>query len=231
MNFLEKTKILIGEEKLNLLNNSAICIFGLGGVGSSVLESLVRSGIGSFYLFDYDVVEETNLNRQLIATINNIGKLKIDAAKERILQINRFAKVFTLPLKITEQTINTIDFTKFDYIVDAIDDVKAKILIIKKAKNKNIPIVSSMGTANRLDPYKLKITDISKTEYCPLARKIRTLLKKDGIYQLDVLNSYEPPENFSNEKRQLGTISYNIVISGSLIAHYVIEKIISKSIL
>lgn len=231
MNFQIKTKILIGEEKINILNNSKVCVFGLGGVGASVIESLVRAGIGSFYLFDYDRIAESNLNRQLITTIDNIGKLKIDAAKDRILQINSQAKVLVSPIKITEESIKAINFQQFDYIIDAIDDVKAKILIIKEAINKNIPIISSMGTANRLDPYKLKITDISKTEYCPLARKIRTLLKKEGIYNLDVLNSFEPPQNFINENKQLGTISYNVIISGSLIAYHVINKLFTKSII
>lgn len=231
MNFLEKTKILIGEEKLNLLSNSKICIFGLGGVGSSVIESLVRAGIGTFYLYDYDIVEETNLNRQLIATRDNIGKYKIDATKNRILGINPRAIVLASAIKITEKTIDTINFKNFDYIIDAIDDVKAKLLIIKKAKEYNVSIISSMGTANRIDPFKLKITDISKTEYCPLARKIRLELKKDGIYHLDVLNSFESPRNFINKNKDLGTISYNVIISGSLMAYHVIKNLTSKSIL
>lgn len=231
MSFYEKTNLLIGDENLQILNNSRICILGLGGVGSSVIESLARAGIGSFYLYDYDKIVESNLNRQLITTVDNIGKFKIDVAKERILQINPLANIHISLLKISKENINLIDFCQFDYIVDAIDDVEAKILIIRKAKDKNIPIVSSMGTANRIDPYKFKITDISKTEYCPLARKIRLALKREGIYHLDVLNSYEAPKNFVNEKKQLGTISYNIIIAGSLIAHHVINKLIAKSIL
>lgn len=231
MMFQEKTKLLIGSENVDILNKAKVCIFGLGGVGSAVIESLARAGIGCFYLFDYDKVEESNLNRQLITTIDNIGKLKTDAAKKRILQINQFAKVYVFPLKISKENINEIPFADFDYVIDAIDDVQAKILIIIKAKENNIPIISSMGTANRINPYKLKVTDISKTEYCPLARKIRGLLKKEGSFKLDVLNSFEPPHNYIEENKQLGTISYNIIIAGSLIAHHVINKLIAKSIL
>ena len=175
MEFLERTNMLINT---NSLKNKTIAVFGLGGVGCYVIEGLVRAGISSFILVDYDVISKTNINRHLLAFNETIGFKKTVLQKERILKIQPKAKIQIYDLMWNQETANQIDFTKIDFIVDAIDMVSSKILLIQWAKEKNIPIISCMGTGNRLNPFLFEITDISKTSVCPLAKTMRYELKK-----------------------------------------------------
>ena len=213
-----RSKLLYGEDAINTLKNRHIAIFGIGGVGGEVCESLIRSGIYNFTLIDNDKVSLSNLNRQIIATFDTLGKYKVDVMKERMLSINKNAKINTYKLFVLEDTINEIDFTNIDYIVDAIDTVSAKIALIKKAKELEIPIISSMGAANKLNPMMFEIKDINQTEVDPLAKVLRHELRKLNITHLKVAFSKEKPlkpllndnlvkeleeENSSNKKRAI----------------------------
>lgn len=228
-----RTSLLISEEKVKLLNNKTVLLCGLGGVGSYVFESLVRCGVGNFIIVDNDVVSITNLNRQLVALHSTIGRLKVDVAKDRAIDINPNVSVKTLPIFISKETIDSIFTTKIDYIVDAIDNVTGKILLIEKATSLNIPIISSMGTGNKLDPTKLKITDLQKTEYCPLAKVMRYELKKRNIRHIKVLSSTEVLDNHPKIKDEtnqnkviIGSISFVPSTGGLLIASEVIKDLI-----
>ena len=188
-----RTELLLGKEAMEKLAGSRVAVFGVGGVGGYVCEALVRSGVGAFDLIDDDKVCLTNLNRQIIATRKTVGKYKVDVMKERILDINpdtdvRIHKCFFLP-----ENADEIPFQEYDYVVDAIDTVAAKIAIVMKCDELNIPLISSMGTGNKLDPTRLQISDIYKTSVCPLARVMRHELKKRGIKKLKVLYSEENP--------------------------------------
>ena len=180
-----RTELLIGKDNLEKLHNSKVVIFGLGGVGSYVVEALTRAGIGNFILVDNDVVEMSNLNRQIIATRKTIGRAKVEVEKERILEINPEAKILTYKEFFMPSSENLFD-NSVDYIIDCIDTVTAKIEIIKRAKKLNIPVISSMGTGNKLDPTKFEIADIYKTSVCPLAKVMRKDLKNRDIKNLKV---------------------------------------------
>jgi len=189
----QRTKLLIGEEALRKLSCSRVAVFGIGGVGGYVCEALVRSGVGAFDLIDSDTVNLTNLNRQIIATMQTIGRYKVDVMKERMLQINpeadiRVHRCFFLPENAPE-----FHFEEYDYVVDAVDTVTAKIELILKAKESNVPVISSMGAGNKLDPGQFRIADIYKTKVCPLAKVMRRELKKRGISSLKVVYSEETP--------------------------------------
>lgn len=229
-----RSKILLPDNSIETLANKTVAIFGIGGVGSFVVETLARTGIKNFVLVDNDIVSITNINRQLIALTSSIGKAKVDVMKERILDINPFANVKTYQTFVLNDTINTFNFQEFDYIVDAIDTVTAKLLLIEKAKEFNIPIISSMGTGNKLDPTKLAITDISKTSVCPLARIMRYELRKRNITNVLVLFSTEEPIKLNKDdlenvllenplKHQIpGSIAFVPSTAGILIARRVI---------
>lgn len=216
-----RTEKLLGTESLNILKNKKVALFGLGGVGSYVLEALVRSGVGSFILIDNDTVAPSNLNRQLIALNSTIGKLKTDCAKNRVLDINPNVIVQTFPMFYIAETASEIDeeLKTCDYIIDAIDTVSAKILLIEKAKEFNIPIISSMGTGNKLNPSLFQITDISKTSVCPLARVMRRELKQRNIKKVKVLFSTEVPQNH----RPPASIGFVPSVAGLLIASEVVK--------
>lgn len=186
-------EMLVGEDAIQKLKHSRVAVFGVGGVGSFVVEGLVRSGVGRFILVDDDLVCLTNLNRQIHATRKTIGKPKVDVMKERILDINPKAEVETHKLFYLPETAGQLLDGQIDYIVDAIDTVTAKIDLVMKAKEKGIPIISSMGTGNKFDPTKLMITDISKTSIDPLARVMRKELRVRGVTSLKVLFSSEEP--------------------------------------
>ena len=188
-----RTRLLIGDKALEKLKNSRVAVFGVGGVGGFVCEALVRSGIGALDLIDNDTVCLSNLNRQIIATRKTIGQYKVDVMKERILDINPEVKVVTHKCFFLPENADEIPFQEYDYVVDAIDTVAAKIAIVMKCDELNIPLISSMGTGNKLDPTKLQISDIYKTRVCPLARVMRHELKKRGIKKLKVLYSEENP--------------------------------------
>ncbi|MBQ0097334.1 MAG: tRNA threonylcarbamoyladenosine dehydratase [Oscillospiraceae bacterium] len=184
---------LIGEENFTKLKNTNVIVFGVGGVGGYAVEMLCRNGVGKLTLVDNDTVSESNINRQIYALSSTISKHKVDVAKERIQDINPLCEVTPLKMFFTEENKDEIDFEKYDYIVDAIDTVSSKIILAKIAEEKNIPIISSMGTGNKLHPEMLEITDIYKTSVCPLARAMRKLLKENGVKKLTVVYSKEQP--------------------------------------
>lgn len=188
-----RTRLLIGEEAMQKLAHARIAVFGVGGVGGYVCEALVRSGVGAFDIIDNDVVSVTNINRQIIALQSTVGRYKVDVMAERMRDINPDADVRVHKCFVLPDNINELPFEDFDYIVDCIDTVTAKLALIAHAKALNIPIISSMGTGNKLDPTKFRITDISKTRICPLARIMRKELKKRGIDHVKVLYSEEDP--------------------------------------
>ncbi|MBR2869961.1 MAG: tRNA threonylcarbamoyladenosine dehydratase [Clostridia bacterium] len=195
-----RTQNLIGEKGLNKLQNARIAVFGVGGVGGFTAEALVRSGVGILTVIDGDVVEQSNINRQIIATSQTVGKDKVSVIKERLLSINPNAQINAVKLFYLPQTADQIDLTEFDYIVDAIDTVTAKIDLIKRATEKNVPIISCMGTAGKTDLTKLMVTDITKTQGCPLARVMRRELKNAGVGKLKVVFSNEQSQKNESEQ-------------------------------
>ena len=222
-----RTENLIGKDSLKKLQASTIAIFGLGGVGGYVVEALARSGVEKFVLVDNDVVSKSNLNRQIIALHSTLGKLKTETFKARLLDINPNVEVVTYNQFILPDTIDTIDLSKVNYVVDAIDTVSGKIAIIEKAKQKNIPVISCMGTGNKLKADYFKIADISKTDVCPLARVMRRELKNRGIEKVKVLYSQEQPKkNTAEEKPVPSSIAYVPSVAGLLIAGEVIQDLI-----
>jgi tRNA A37 threonylcarbamoyladenosine dehydratase len=189
----QRTEQLFGSDNINKLKNARVAVFGIGGVGGYAVEGLARTGIGAIDLIDDDTVSITNLNRQIIATHNTLGTLKTEAAKERILSINPEIDVMTHNLFYSAETAESFDLSIYDYVIDAIDTVSAKLELISRCKALNIPIISSMGTGNKLDATKLVVTDIFKTSVCPLARVMRYELKKRDIKKLKVVYSKEEP--------------------------------------
>ena len=248
MDQFSRTELIIGKEAIKKLNNSKVAIFGLGGVGSFVVEGLVRAGVGNFILVDDDKVCLTNLNRQIIATHKTIGRPKVEVAKERILDINPKANVEIHQTFFMPDCDEEILDDSIDYIVDCIDTVTAKIELVLRANKLNIPIMSSMGTGNKLDPTKFEITDIFKTSVCPLSKVMRKELKQRGINKLKVVYSKEEPvkpkESSENScktncvcppgtKRKCtirnqvpGSISFVPSVAGLIIAGEVIKDII-----
>ena len=233
-----RTELLIGEEGVQKLQNAKIAIFGIGGVGSYVVEGLARAGIGNFILVDKDKVDASNINRQIIATHKTIGRPKVEVSKERILDINPNANVeiyqeFFMPN--SEEILNST----IDYVVDAVDTITAKIELVVRADKLNIPIISCMGTGNKLDPTKFEVTDIYKTNICPLAKVMRKELKSKGIEKLKVVYSKEEPikpnckpeeikKDNSNKKQIPGSISFVPSVAGLIIAGEVIKDIIKE---
>ncbi len=199
MDAFSRTRLLIGNANLQKLEKKHVAVFGVGGVGGFVAESLVRSGIGEITVIDSDTVAPSNLNRQIIATVENIGKPKTLAIKERFLSINPNVKVNTVDTFYLPENADELDITVFDYVVDAIDTVTAKVELVKRATINGIPVISCMGTGGKTDPTKLKVTDIYKTQGCPLARVMRNLLKKNGVKKLKVVYSDEPNVVFNQE--------------------------------
>lgn len=193
MNIFERTELIAGSKALEKLKNSRVAVFGIGGVGGYVVEALVRSGVGTLDLIDADTVSESNLNRQIIAVKKTIGMLKTEAAKERALSINPNVKIYTHNVFYSPETGGMFDFSQFDYVVDAVDTVTAKVEIIKRAKAAGVPVISSMGTGNKLRPDLLEVSDIYKTSVCPLARVMRSALRKAGVDSLKVVYSREKP--------------------------------------
>lgn len=188
-----RTELLLGKETMEKLKQSRVAVFGVGGVGGYVCEALVRSGVGAFDLIDDDKVCLTNLNRQIIATRNTVGQYKVDVMKDRILSINPDAQVRTHKCFFLPENADEFPFEEYDYIVDAVDTVTAKITLIMKAEEKHVPVISSMGGGNKLDASAFRVADIYKTKVCPLARVMRRELKKRGIKKLKVVYSEEKP--------------------------------------
>ena len=188
-----RTALLLGEEGIDILNSSKVAIFGIGGVGGYTAEALARSGVGHFLLVDNDKVALSNLNRQIIATLDTVGRYKTQVMKERILSINPRAMVETRECFFLPENADDFPFDEYDYIVDAVDTVTAKITLIMKAEEKHVPVISSMGAGNKLDASAFRVADIYKTKVCPLARVMRRELKKRGIKKLKVVYSEEKP--------------------------------------
>lgn len=220
MNPWERTQKLIGIDALNKLKSAKVAVFGIGGVGGFTVEALARCGIGKIDLIDHDTVSVTNINRQIIATHETVGQLKVDVMKKRILSINPEANVGTFAEFYLPDT--SFDFSQYNYVVDAVDTVTAKIDIIMKCKEAGTPIISSMGTGNKINPAMFEITDIYKTKVCPLARVMRKELKKRGIKSLKVVYS---PEEMLVTERIPASISFIPSVAGLLIAGEVVRDI------
>ncbi len=221
-NIFSRELPLIGEEGYNKLKSSSVIVFGAGGVGSYAIEALARAGIGAITIVDNDTVDESNINRQLIALHSTIGRDKVSIEAERILDINPDCSV--TPIKEFFDENSTIDLTKFDYIIDAIDSVKSKLFLAETALKNNIKIISAMGTGNKLEPEKLTVSDISKTSGCPLAKKMRIELRKRGINHLKVIYSTEQAKCRNVPP---ASISFVPPVAGLLIAKEVITDLIS----
>ena len=221
-NQFSRTELLIGKEAVEKLQKAKVAIVGIGGVGSFVVEGLIRAGVGNFVLVDKDVVDITNLNRQIIATRNTIGMSKVEVAKNRILEINPNVKVEIYQEFFMPKTEGILDDT-IDYIVDAIDTVTAKIELVERANKLNIPIISCMGTGNKIEPTKFEVTDINKTSICPLAKVMRKELRNRGIKRLKVVYSKEEPKV---KVQTPASISFVPSVAGLIIAGEVIKDII-----
>lgn len=193
MGKFSRTELLLGEQAMERLKNARVAVFGIGGVGGYVVEALARSGVGSLDIIDNDTVAESNLNRQIIATLKTVGMYKTEAAMQRIREINPDCVVRAYNTFFMPETEDEFDFTQYDYVVDAIDTVKGKLALIEKADRAGVPIISSMGAGNKLHPELFELADVYKTSVCPLARVMRTELRKRGIKKLKVVYSKEPP--------------------------------------
>ncbi len=226
-NQFTRTESLIGTHNLEKLKNSHIAVFGIGGVGGYVVEALARSGIGCIDIIDNDTISLSNINRQIIATHSNIGRFKTDVMKERIIDINPNTKVNAYNVFYLPENSSDFNLSQYDYIIDAVDTVTAKIELITKAHELQIPIISCMGTGNKLDPTKFEITDIYKTSVCPLAKVIRYELKKRNIKKLKVLYSKETP--IKTNSRTPASIATCPAVAGLLIANEVITDIIKRA--
>jgi tRNA A37 threonylcarbamoyladenosine dehydratase len=228
-NAFSRMKLLFGSKALKTLENSRVAIFGVGGVGSFVAEGLARSAVGSFILVDNDCVDITNINRQIHATTKTVGRPKVELMKERILDINPEAKIETHQLFYLPENSDGVLDGKIDYIVDAVDTVTAKIFLVTRAKELGIPIISSMGFGNKIDPTRIEVADISKTSVDPLARVVRKELRSRGIESLKVVYSQEEPlKPFEGAQgtRLPGSVSFVPSVAGLVIAGEVVKDII-----
>ncbi|MCH5202696.1 MAG: tRNA threonylcarbamoyladenosine dehydratase [Oscillospiraceae bacterium] len=224
-----RTELLYGKKAMENLKNSRVAVFGVGGVGGYVVEALVRSGIGAIDLIDKDTVDPSNINRQIIATTKTIGRSKVDVAKERALEINPDIKVNTYNTFFLPETAKNFDFSRYDYVVDAIDTVTGKIQLVISCEETHTPIISSMGAGNKINPTGFEVTDIYKTSVCPLARVMRQELKKRGIKKLKVVYSKEQPltpmgaDNNNGGKRIPGSTAFVPSVVGLTIAGEIIN--------
>ena len=233
MSQFERSELIFGADGIKKLNDSHIAVFGIGGVGSFVCEALCRQGIGTLTFVDCDTVSESNLNRQLVALHSTIGMKKTEVMKNRCIDINPNVKIHAVDCFFDKSTCNNIDFDSFDYIVDCIDTVTSKLLLAEIATKEKIPIISSMGTGNKLEPTRFQISDISKTVMCPLARVMRRELKERHIFKLKVLWSDEKPvktdgNRDENGKSTPGSVSFVPSVAGLIIAGEVIKDILNK---
>lgn len=227
-----RTGLLIGEENLEKLSKARVAVFGVGGVGGFAVEALARSGVGTLDLIDMDTVAESNLNRQIIATRSTIGQPKVLAFKERVKDINPECQVNAHQVFFLPETADQFDFSAYDYVIDAIDTVTGKLMLIEKAKEANVPIISSMGAGNKLDPTAFRVADIYKTNVCPLAKVMRRELKKRGIRKLKVVYSEEQPmtplyPEGAEQGRKVapGSIAFVPSVVGLIIAGEVIKDL------
>ena len=238
LNEFSRTELLLGEASVQKLKNCRVAVFGIGGVGGYVVEALARSGVGTLDLFDNDKVSLTNINRQIIALHSTIGVSKTTAAKNRVLDINPSATVNTKDVFFMPENSGEFDFSVYDYVVDAIDTVAGKVALIEKAKEQNVPIISSMGAGNKLDPTGFMVADISKTQVCPLARVMRKKLKDIGINHVKVVYSKEMPLTPMESNEQKGTagrpvpgsVAFVPSVVGLIIGAEVIKDLINTEI-
>ena len=242
LNQFSRTELIFGPEAMKKLSESRVAVFGIGGVGGHCAEALVRSGIGEIDIIDSDTVSITNINRQVVATMESVGRPKVDVMEERLKSINPCIKVNKHNCFFLPENAATFDFSSYDYVIDAVDTVAAKIEIILKAVQGSIPVISSMGAANKVDPTMFEVADIYKTSVCPLARVMRLELKKRGIKKLKVVYSKEKPiipdehayEKLKNEesctKRQIpGSAAFVPSVAGLIIAGEVVRDLTSFS--
>ena len=232
-----RTELMLGHSAMEKLKKSHVAVFGVGGVGGYAVEALARSGVGSLDLIDNDVVAESNINRQIIATTKTIGKSKVDVAKERVLDINPDIEVNTFKTFYTPESASDFDFSKYDYIIDAIDTVAGKIELVMQANATNTPIISSMGAGNKLDPTAFEVSDIYKTSICPLARVMRRELNKRHIKKLKVVYSKEKPiqpkidevalRKETNKRQIPASNAFVPSVAGLIIAGEVIKDLIA----
>lgn len=253
MSAFERTALLLGEDAVITFAAKHVAVFGVGGVGSYAVEALARAGIGQLTLLDNDIVSQSNINRQLVATIDTVGQLKVEVAKKRVLSINPDAKVTALAMFYLPENADELDIANFDYIIDAIDTMSAKIELILRAKAADIPIISAMGCGNKLDPTKFCVADLSETSGDPVARVLRRELKQRGITHLKVVYSTEPPmkplggnvigepkakeqssPNFGTPARKSsrratpGSVSFVPSVAGLIMAGEAIKDLVSK---
>ena len=232
-----RTALLLGSDAMKKLKNATVAVFGLGGVGGYVLEALARSGVGALVLVDHDSISPTNLNRQILATHTTLGMDKVEAARDRVLDIDPRIRVTVCKSFFAPETAHTFDFSQYSYVVDAIDTVTGKLALVTAAQEAGVPIISCMGTGNKLDPTKFQIGDISKTSVCPLARIMRKECAKRGIRHLKVLFSTEDPipshpeaapdEELPEGRRALpGSVAFVPSVAGLIIAGEVIKDLI-----
>ena len=232
LNEFSRTELLVGEEGISKLHNSKVIVFGVGGVGSFVVESLTRAGVGNLVLIDNDTVCISNLNRQIHATQETVGRVKVDVMKERVLSINPNCNVETKQIFVTPENISEIVTEDIDYVVDAIDTVTSKLALAEYCYKKGINIISSMGTGNKINPSQFRVSDVYKTKVCPLAKVMRHELRKRGVKKLKVVYSEEMPMTpdkgraVASQKRQTpGSISFVPPVAGMIIGGEVIKDL------
>ena len=224
MSRFDRTKMLIGKDALQTLKNKRVAVFGVGGVGGYTVEALARSGVGTLDLIDKDVVDETNINRQIIALQSTVGQPKVEVAKARCLDINPDMTVNTHQVFYLPETAEQFNFSDYDYVVDAIDTVTGKLQLIEAAKKANVPVISSMGAGNKLDPTQFEVADISETSVCPLAKVMRKELRDRGIDNLKVVYSKETPIKVDGNSP--GSVSFVPSVVGLIIASEVVKDLI-----
>lgn len=229
-----RTALLLGEEAMDILEKKKILLFGVGGVGGYALEALVRSGIGRVDIVDSDTVAESNINRQIIALSSSIGQYKVDVAKARALDINPSCEIFAHRTFYAPENSSAFDFSEYDYVIDAIDTVRSKLSIITEAQAANVPVISSMGAGNKLDPTRFEVSDIYKTSVCPLAAAMRRLCRKGGIKPFKVVYSKEEPitssrsNEASSERQAPGSTAFVPSVVGLIIASVVVRELAKK---
>ncbi len=235
MRQFRRTEMLFGTDAMEKLKNSRVAVFGIGGVGGHVVEALVRSGVGAIDLIDNDVVHNSNINRQVVALLSNVGEAKVDAFEKRIKDINPEVTVHKHKCFFLPENSNQFDFKAYDYIADCIDTVTGKIELVLRAKESGVPIISSMGTGNKLNPADLEVSDIYKTSVCPLAKVMRQELKKRRVKKLKVVYSKEIPTIPKNSnidkktgKRLIGSNAFVPAAAGLIIASEIVKDIIKK---
>lgn len=221
-----RTKLVLGDAAIEKLKASHVALFGLGGVGGYCLEALVRAGVGELDLYDGDVFDSSNLNRQLLSTTNVLGMEKTEVAKERALSIRPNLKISTHQMFYLPEKADEIDFTVYDYVIDAIDTVTAKLSLIEQAKKANVPVISCMGAGNKKDPTAFHVSDIAQTSVCPLAKVMRKELKVRGIENVKVVFSTEPVSRPEGQSEKIGSLVTTVAAAGILLANEVIMDLI-----